>query len=473
MTAWAGLTGMVNAQAPAADPPRSAPRVEVEPAPLPFRATLPLRGARLIRPQPLVTPAARQVETKEVPPPQKPTSPSDAPVPKAPTTAGPAAVPTSPEIVYDVVPGYAAHSPRPGAPSGRAWTNLEWLVWATSGQHVPPAITTSPFGTPQNLAGALTTPGTINLFPTDRANNEFRGGFRANAGYWFDDARTLGIEGDFFFVQNSKKGRTEASDANGFPIIARPFTDAVTGESSALLVAFPGGVRGVADVRAENFAIGGGFHFLYDLLGGPCGRLDAMLGFRYLGVFDEITFEQDSTSLVAGSTFGQRLQILDRFNAKTNFYGVVLGLSGERKVGFWFFGARGSLALGGVRQHLRIDGRTVITPPNGQPEATFRGLYAQASNIGGNADTAFAVLPEIGLRFGVQLTESGRFYLGYNWMYLNNVIRAGDQIDTQVNTEFLLPPGGTATGPQRPALLNFKTTDYWLQGLCFGMEIKF
>ena len=46
----------------------------------------------------------------------------------------------------------------------------------------------------------------------------------------------------------------------------------------------------------------------------------------------------------------------------------------------------------------------------------------------------FAVLPWAGIRLGAQVTCHLRAYVGYDYMYLSNVARAGEQIDPRVNT---------------------------------------
>ena len=171
---------------------------------------------------------------------------------------------------------------------------------------------------------------------------------------------------------------------------------------------------------------------LFNMKADPLNRLDFVLGYRYLGVFDEVSIEQDSTALAArpGVPFATRTQVLDRFNTANNFNGALFGLNGERRFGFWFVGGRTSIAFGGVNEASTIDGRTVITPASGLAHATYQGLYTQASNIGHHERTWFAVLPEVSLRTGVQFSQSTRFYVGYNWLYLSSVARAGDQIDT-------------------------------------------
>ena len=228
-------------------------------------------------------------------------------------------------------------------------------------------------------------------------------------------------------------------------------------------------------VRSENWTVGGGVNLLHNLNDDPCNRLDLVLGYRYLGVFDEVSFEQDSTARAArpGVPFATRTQVLDRFNTENNFHGAVLGLDSERKFGYWFIGARGTVAIGGVQQVAIIDGRTVITPASGPVSATFQGLYTQSTNIGTFAHNWFAVVPEVSIRAGVQFSESARFYVGYNWLYLSTVARAGDQIDTRVNPNFLPANGATGIGPQLPGFQRLMKTDFWMQGLSFGMDVRF
>lgn len=469
LTAWAATTGTVNAQPPGIEPVSARKSIpEPDMGPLPARVNpefpgyeltgLP-RARRFGRPLPVFASTVRQPEP---PPTTKPTSDS----------------PPKPPVADTAAPTESTYLPRPvvGAlpklPSGHVWTRLEMLVWSASGQHVPPAITSSPPGTPQNFAGIVSNPGTEVLFPTDRTNNEFRGGFRLLAGAWLNSEQSVGIEGDFLFLINSKKGLTVASDFGGNQIIARPFFNALTNAPDALLGAFPNQSRGVLSVRTENWIAGGGVNMLYDTTGDPCHRLDLLAGYRYLGVFDEVEYEQDSTGLVPGPTFGNRVQLLDRFNAENNFHGFNLGFDSERTFGVWFVGLRASAAIGGVQQIRKIDGRAVVTPAVGVPNTTFQGLYAQSTNIGQLKRTWFAVLPEVGLRTGVQFSESARFYFGYNWIYLSSVVRAGDQIDTRVNPN-LLPGSTTIGGPLLPNLPRLKKTDFWIQGVSFGMEVTF
>ena len=59
---------------------------------------------------------------------------------------------------------------------------------------------------------------------------------------------------------------------------------------------------------------------------------------------------------------------------------------------------------------------------------------------------------------------------GYSFLYWSRVERAGDQIDTTVNPT-QIPPGALA-GEARPAF-PFNTTDFWAQGVRFGLEYNY
>ncbi len=348
------------------------------------------------------------------------------------------------------------------------WVNLEWLYSATSGQTLPPLVTTSPAGTPR-AAGVLGPPTTVVAFGATRVNDDFRNGFRLTGGLWLDDVQTCGVEGNFFFLGRSRQGFAAASD--GTTVLARPFFNVVTGLPDAELVAFPG-LAGRVGVDATSDVIGGGVNARHNLCCTPCGRLDFLWGYRYLGLTDEVTVAEDLTATVAAGRVlpGSRYQIADRFRTENQFHGGVIGLAGERRFGNWFVAGRTSVAFGGVRQITSIDGSTTITPPGGSAVSLPDGLLALPSNSGRGERTEFAVLPEVNLRAGVQVTDTARVYAGYNLLYLSSVARAGDQIDLRVNPNQLPPvAGGGPTFPQQPG----RTTDFFIQGVSLGVELRF
>ena len=366
-------------------------------------------------------------------------------------------------------------------PPGRTWVSAEWLYWVAKGQNTPAFVTTSPAGTPRATAGVLGAPGTSTLFGGDKLNDNFRNGLRVRAGAWLDDCQRFGVEGDFFFLGNSGQGFNVGS--NGSQILARPFVDALGnrnnsqlvafgGNSDSQLVSFPGVLAGSVGVRSNSDFIGGGLGLICNLCCDPCGRLDFVYGFRYLNLRDDITINENLTAL-AGSNVpaGTRFLIQDRVRTNNNFYGANVGFNYERRFGHFFLGVRPTVALGVTHTTVDISGNTQIVTPQGVATNYPGGLLTQSSNIGHSSSNQFSVVPEIGVRAGVQVTEHLRVFASYNFIYWSNVARAGDQFDTRVNTNQIAPASGGG-GPALPAF-ELRKTGYYVQGVGIGAELRY
>ena len=352
----------------------------------------------------------------------------------------------------------------------RVWTNFEWLYWAASGQSLPAVATAAPVGTARSVAGVLSTPNSSVLYGGNRVNNDVRNGFRITGGLWLDDSHRWGVEGDFFFLGGSQFNYATASD--GSQIIARPFFNPISGQPSSALVSYPGLLSGSLSVEARSSVIGGGVNAVHNLTDTAKRRIDLLFGYRYFNVSDEVEIRENQTALSnqPGISAGTQFQLADSFNTRNNFNGGVIGLNFEERRGLFFFGTRASVALGANYEVVDIAGATRMMLPGGNAIANPGGLLAQPSNIGHYSRSAFAVMPEIGIRAGIQLTRSARIYAGYNFLYLSNVVRAGDQIDLRVN-----PTGGSHGAIAGPALPQFTphTTDFMINGVNAGLEFRF
>ena len=351
-----------------------------------------------------------------------PAMPSAAPAMPAPSYAAPAYVPdpagVCPTGQCEPLQGCAACDCLCGPP-GRAWISAEWIYWQTKGQNLPPLITQSPAGTPRDQAGVIGTPGTTILYGGNRGNEEWRNGFRLSAGIWLDQCQRLGLGGDFFYLQPSNQNFGIGSPGN--LLLSRPFINGANNAnvaqlvsfpgSDAQLVSFPGVLAGSVNVRNRSNVIGGGVNFINNLCCDPCGRLDFTLGYRYLNLRDEIVIREDLTALAGSSvTPGTRFQIEDRFKTNNDFHGVNLGLAWERRFSHFFVGVKGNVAMGVNHTTVDINGSTVITPPGGPSQTFAGGLLAQPTNIGRYTNNSFAVVPEVGIRVGVQVTEHLRAF---------------------------------------------------------------
>ncbi|MBN9519806.1 BBP7 family outer membrane beta-barrel protein [bacterium] len=327
------------------------------------------------------------------------------PVPRAPAPLdGGAAVA---EYCPAVLPAEAS-----GDAPGRAWASAEWLFWVTSGHPLPPLI----------VAGSSNAPGAI-LFGGRRGNNDFRNGLRVTAGAWLDDTQAWGVEGDFFFLGQSRD--QFATAGNGSQVITRPFFNTATGAPDAEFVSFPGTAAGRAAVDATSNFIGGGVNLLCNLHRSSCGRADAFVGYRYQNLRDDLGIQEDVATLPgAAAAPGSRFQVADRFRTGNDFHGGRVGVSGERAFGPWFVGGRAAAALGVSHQVVTIDGSTIITPPGGTPATFPGGLLALPTNTGRFERDRFAVVPEVQFRVGCQVSEGLRVSAGYDFMYWSSVARA-------------------------------------------------
>ena len=103
------------------------------------------------------------------------------------------------------------------------------------------------------------------------------------------------------------------------------------------------------------------------------------------------------------------------------------------------------------------------------------GFFALSTNSGHFTRDEFAVLPEVNVNLGYQLTSRARACVGYSFLYLSNVVRLGDQIDRNINTTQgppFLGAGATLQGQPVPAP-QLRSSDFWAQGFNVGLEFRY
>jgi hypothetical protein len=360
-------------------------------------------------------------------------------------------------------------------PDGRFWIGGEYLYWTARGAQTPPLVSTSPAGTPVNQAGVLGAPGARTLFGGDAINDDWHSGVRVYAGLWLDQRQTFGLDFSGFYLFRDNTDFTATS--SGSPIISRPFRNTLNGTQAAELVAFPGILAGTVTVGSGSNVYGVNPNLRINLCCDPCGRLDLLLGYRYMRLSERITVREDLTAtdpLGARAPFGTQITVFDSFDTINTFNGGQVGLAGEMRRGNFFVGGRVSVAIGNTHKQVNINGQTRIVAPDGTRTNLVGGLLAQRSNIGTYAFDAFSVIPEVGLNVGMNVSKNVRVYGGYSFLYWTNVTRAAEQIDFGVNPTSI-PRSATPTtlqGSPRPIFLH-READYWLHGLNAGIELRF
>ena len=363
----------------------------------------------------------------------------------------------------------------PCGPAGKYWVAAEYIYWTTSGNRIPALATSAPVGTPRTTAGTIGDPSTTVLYGNSRINDDWRSGFRVRSGMWFDECQTCGIESDFFYLGRSRNQASFTCDSSGRPIVTRPFFNASQNRQDTELVCFPDVLAGRLSIDSKSSLWGTSTNLVKNIYCDPCGRLDFLLGYRYLNLSDDLTIREDLTSLpgATGVPVGTRFQIEDRFRTTNNIHAPFLGLNWERRFSHYYLNVRSTVGLGWNHQTTEISGSTTITPPAPGVAAVYPGgLLSQPSNIGRRSSNQFVVVPSGQVRLGVQLTERARAYVGYDYLYVSNVVRSGDQIDLRVNTNQIAPSQGLGNGAALPAPTG-RRTDFWVHGASVGLEFRF
>jgi hypothetical protein len=300
---------------------------------------------------------------------------------------------------------------------------------------------------------------------------------------WLDDGSRIGVEGRGFFLGEQSVSSAVASDATGTPLLARPVVNALTGQEAVSFVAFPGALSGGVTVSSRDELWGAEANFLGSLVRAKCFSADMIVGFRYVGLDESLSVSSNTTVLgpAAAVAFngnlvglGNTVTIVDHFETRNDFYGGQVGGRVEFHYCGLYVDLRGTLAIGNAHEVVQVSGNTSLTGPGLTPQTLPGGLLAVASNSGRSTRDEFTFIPEANVRAGYQLTEHLSAFVGYTFLYWFDTLRPGNQIDRTVNPN-LVPSNlsfGTPTTVARP-LVPFQKSDFWAQGINFGVEFRY
>lgn len=351
---------------------------------------------------------------------------------------------------------------RPGV-TGR----VEYLLWWTSGFDTPPLATTSPAGTGQSEAGVLGQPGTSVLFGDGDFITGARSGGRYTMAFWCDACQNSGWEVSYMSLGNGAS--TFSASNTNVNILARPFFNEITNVQDARLIAFPAVVDGGLNINLSTEF--DSLEALYRCTAqrSSHGRMEYLLGYRFAQLDDRVNITESTLSLT-GATAGAFFDLQDEFTSRNEFHGGVIGIACQWQPNpCWSFEFIGKLALGKTQRQATVVGRTVASAGGASLETPI-GLLAQDTNIGTYNSDQFTTVTEFGISLKRQFNHRLGASLGYSFVYWNDVSRAGDQIDFGINTSQI--PPGMLTGAARPAFA-FRSTDFWAQGIRFGVEYTF
>jgi hypothetical protein len=370
-----------------------------------------------------------------------------------------------------------------------AWIQFDTLLWwIKNGPNPPPLITTGPLTSA--LPGALSDSSTQILYGGTNSISYagFLGG-RLTAGMWLTYDQTIGVEGSGFLLEHKVVGYSTSSDSDGNPVISRPFHNTITGAEDVVAVALPGAQYGSIAVASTSGLGGAELNLFAPLMKEGSFQLQGRVGARYLNLTERmsITEESGTTAQLAGLAplyfegspavdYPGVVTTVDSFETRNNFYGAQAGFTAQWTYDLLSIKVQGEVALGDMHQRLDINGETLqLTGIGGSVVATAPGgILALPSNSGVFTRDRLGVVPGFDLQAKYQLFPNLAVQLGYNFVYVNNVIRPGNQIDRSVNPSQSPALGSFGTAPvtDNPAV-QFNSVNFWAQGINLGVQLSY
>lgn len=423
------------------------------------------------------TPAIPPVPIEEQPlplgaPVSKPLQPVDPPAELPPTVVPPA----NPDPTPTIRPKMNDRDAQPNKVLGSWWDTDELLIWWPKATPLPPLITASRGANP--VYGANTT--TL-LAGTKAIDTQDHAGYRLTFGWSLNNEDTLGFEGRYFFLgtRTFSESATDLGD-DRYRTIGLSFANALTGQEDALVLARAGVSNALVTASSSTRVQGAEANIIGNLYASGGLKIHAIGGYRFLQANEGLRVE--STWLEYGSPAnvgGHHAlgMIADQIDAHNEFHGGQVGLMADAHRGLFYVELTGKAAIGTNFEMVRIDGATHLITAN-YPIPLYQswhgGVYAQGTNIGRYTRSQFAVVPEGMFKVGLKMGDRGRFYVGYNFLYMSDVVRPGDQIDRTLNPNQipLIARGVPFTGPERP-VPTLVRTDFWTRGLMIGFEARF
>lgn len=353
-------------------------------------------------------------------------------------------------------------------PLGPSWGAHELLYWWPMRQPVPPLA----FGSRTGEPGSFNTL----LLGGQALDSQPSAGGRFSIGWSNNPQQTTGLEIVYFFLGTRTFHENARSYGGGTALnFGLPYTNAATGASEILTLARPGFADSTLTASTSVRVQGWEVNTVANVVDDKHFKLNALLGWRYFQVHEGVRLEQIQFRYADPSAI---IRTADQFDAHNRFHGGQLGLHADMRRGVVFCEMTAKIAFGQTYQVVKEEGMTLFQPIGSAGPVTQMyggsGLYVQPSSAGRTANGVFAVVPEGTFKFGFRLSDAGRVYVGYSFIYLSDAVRPGDQIDRTLNPAQIPLVSGTAPvlGADRPARL-FNRSDFWAQGLIIGLETRY
>lgn len=353
-----------------------------------------------------------------------------------------------------------------------------------------PVATSSTITNRINNFGAFGQTGTVNLLGSGSYDYQELMGGRFTGGValgWFP---VIEVSGNWMQRPTFSLLSVQSNGAANTPVLARPFqavnqpTPNGQGLETVLQVAFPGVRAGSINVDASASTWGVETNFLVNVGSTDTLGLDCYIGYRYLGMNENLAITSTTTPITGFVNFsginlagGFTTVVSDTFKSHNDFNGVTFGARPVAYVGQFSLSLDTKLSLGCTRQELDVNGQSTLISPDSAVRGTQSvpgGLLAVQGNIGEFTRNVFTVIPELDINVGVNLTRTVRLFGTYNIFYWSSVVRPGESINSRIDSR-LIPtdPSFNPVANRTQPSPQFFSRDFWGQAFTLGVEIGF
>jgi len=347
-------------------------------------------------------------------------------------------------------PGYPTLNIRIGFPPllrcDRLTARIEAATFWPTSQTLPPLVRTDQIGVP----------GSTDLFGGTQNLNQSVQGLRGEFGWRFGVANCNTLQ--FRFFDAGAQSLTFDSPTSSATSIVRPYQDGSQNPivQDAVSIKEPGVSNG--SVLAHAFSdVQGGDMLLKGLWLKNCdSTTEWLLGYQNARLTDSI--DVHSTTTPVGST--NLLELRDQFRTVNQFNGATLGLSRILYSPRWSLGSMFKLGMGDLQRDVTISGFQKV----GNAQPTTNGLLARSPANGVYSTNTFVFSPEVNVTLGYRLTRNIEATLGYNYLGLPKVARAGQQIDTVSDLD--------SANPTRPRFI-LQESNFSLHSLNYGLQYRY
>ncbi len=347
--------------------------------------------------------------------------------------------------------------------------------WSVSAEMLLSWFKSSPTPVPVIADYYLSEPGTHVLLGGGTLNTNPNAGFRMTGTYRIDNRWGAELTGFYMPSRSTTQGVSSSGEAGSVDLLL-PYIDATTRREDVSFISDAPDYSGKAQTTLDNDLGGFELNATWALPERSGWRTSLLGGFRFLQLRE--TYSIGTSSPYRAPNPEDVWNTTDNFDARNRFYGFQVGVRTAFDRGPWIFGASAKVALGSMQQRVSINGVLETNDFNGYGavQSFPGGYYALPSNSGDHSRNTFAVVPELALNVGYRLTPELTAFVAYSFLYANDVVRPGEQVDRTINTtQNVAWVGDTAlnpAGPARPSF-DFHTTDFWAQTLSVGVVLKF